>query len=102
MNHTIHSGRGIKQGDPLPVHLFNVVIDMCTDKLDEQIGFDLEQERLTFMAYADDIILFSKTDAGLKANFNTFRDELHHAGLAVNARKNATLYIKCHVESQGR
>lgn len=88
--------RGIRQGDPLLLHLFNAVVDMCTDKLDSDTGFDLESDRLTFMAYADDIILFAKTRAGLKHNFEILKTELRHAGLAINARISAMLSIRSH------
>ncbi|KAF6025837.1 hypothetical protein EB796_015855 [Bugula neritina] len=39
------------------------------------------------MAYADDIILFSKTESGLKQNFKILEDQLALCGLNINYRK---------------
>ena len=42
MTPSISIRSGIKQGDPVSVHLFNMVIDLCTARLDKTIGFRLQ------------------------------------------------------------
>ena len=94
LGRVIEIKRGIKQGDPLSVHLFNAVIELCTEKLDKDIGYEFKNgANLTFMAYADDIILFSKTESGLKHNFKILEDQLALCGLNINYKKSATLGI---------
>ena len=89
----IHCTRGIKQGDPLSVHLFNAVVDLATRKLDPGVGFDLEGQKTSFLAYADDIVLLARTNTGLRRSFDTLQSEFAMSGLAVNALKCATLRI---------
>jgi len=94
LGRVIEIKQGIKQGDPLSVHLFNAVMELCTEKLDDDIGYKFKNgANLTFMAYADDIILFSKTESGLKQNFKILEDQLALCGLNINYRKGATLGI---------
>ena len=97
MSERIYAGRGIKQGDPLSVYLFNTVIELVTTKLDTNIGYNItKSEKITYMAYADDIILLSSTDSGLKTNFSVLESELKLCGLNINAKKSATLNISVH------
>lgn len=59
LSDTITAGKGIKQGDLLLIHLFNAVIDLCTSQLDPGIGFNISEDMAYFMAYADEVIIFS-------------------------------------------
>ena len=53
--------QGVKQGDPMSVHLFNAVIDWTLSKLDPELGITINDERLNHLAFADDIVLFTRT-----------------------------------------
>lgn len=53
--------QGVKQGDPMSVHLFNAVIDWTLSKLDPELGITINDERLNHLAFADDIVLFTHT-----------------------------------------
>ena len=58
----ITSRRGIKQGDPMSVHLFNAVIDLCVQRLNKNIGFHLGGEVISYMSFADDIVLMAESN----------------------------------------
>ena len=46
--------RGIKQGDPLSVHLFNAVVNLATSKLNDRFGFTINDKiKLKILAFAD-------------------------------------------------
>jgi hypothetical protein len=90
----ITSKRGIKQGDPLSVHLFNAVIDLCTSKINHNIGYKFPNgELLDFLAFADDLVLLADSKSGLEVNCNTLINELKLAGFEPNPLKSATLGI---------
>ena len=90
----ITSKRGIKQGDPVSVHLFNAVIDLCTSRMNHQIGFKLDADSvLSYMAFADDLVIVSETKEGLEVNVELLMQGLKKAGFAANPAKSATLNI---------
>ncbi|KAF6016938.1 hypothetical protein EB796_024747 [Bugula neritina] len=93
LSETITSKRGIKQGDPMSVHLFNAVIDLCVQKLNRNIGYTIGDERITYMAFADDIVLFVKSKEGLSVNVELLNDVLRKAGFEANPGKCATISI---------
>ncbi|KAF6033257.1 hypothetical protein EB796_008436 [Bugula neritina] len=94
LSQPIRSRRGIKQGDPMSVHLFNAVVDYCTDKLRKDIGFTFGDEKLQFLAFADDLVNLSEDCAGLRVNCNLVAEQFSLAGLKANPAKCATLNIK--------
>jgi len=60
MGREIEINRGIKQGDPQSAHLFNAVIELCTENLDNNINYKFKNgATITYMAYADDLVFFS-------------------------------------------
>jgi len=94
MGREIEINRGIKKGDPLSVDLFNAVIELCTENLDSNTNYQLKNgATITFMAYADDLVLFSKTEAGLQQIFKILEEQLVLCGLTITDKKSATLEI---------
>ena len=62
----IRLGRGIRQGDPFSVHLFNAVIDMCLAGLDPSLGYEVGDLRVNNAAFVGDIPFFAATRRGLQ------------------------------------
>lgn len=52
---------GMKQGDPLSVHLFNDVVELYVSALDQRAGCPLKgaAELMSCIAFADDIFLLA-------------------------------------------
>ncbi|KAF6016440.1 hypothetical protein EB796_025253 [Bugula neritina] len=77
----------------MSVHLFNAVIDLCVQKLNRNIGYMLGGEKITYMAFADDIVLFAESKEGLCVNVELLNNELRKAGFEANPGKCATISI---------
>lgn len=87
--------RGIKQGDPLSCLLFNCVIDWALSGIRKDVGLDMGNgEKLTHLAFADDVVLLARTQEGLKRQVNAYCTELGKMGLSINPKKCATVHIK--------
>ena len=56
----------ISLGNPLSVHLFNAVIDMCLAGLDSSLGCELGDLRVIHRTFADDIALLAATPRGFR------------------------------------
>lgn len=53
---------GVKQGDPMSPHLFNLAIDPLLLMLEERgVGFGQGTGKVTVLAYADDLVLLSNS-----------------------------------------
>uniref|UniRef100_A0A3Q2NSF9 ribonuclease H n=1 Tax=Fundulus heteroclitus TaxID=8078 RepID=A0A3Q2NSF9_FUNHE len=80
--------RGVKQGDPLSPLLFNLAIDPVLHSLDRNgNGYVLAGQTITAMAYADDLLLVSKSWRGMKRNLKVLQEFLVATGLNVNIAK---------------
>ena len=93
LSEPISVAQGVKQGDPLSCILFNLVVDWALDALDSNIGFKLGEQLLSHLAFADDVVLMSETQAGLQRQIDAFSGHLAKSGLLMNAAKCATLNI---------
>ncbi|KAJ3583334.1 hypothetical protein NHX12_024354 [Muraenolepis orangiensis] len=79
---------GVKQGDPLSPLLFNLAIDPLLSKLHEfGEGFNLGNEKLTVLAYADDLVLLSNSWSGMNKNMAILEAFCNLTGLRVNTSK---------------
>ena len=89
--------RGVKQGDPLSVHLFNAVIDWAlSSTLDPSLGIEVAGASLNHLAFADDIGLLTHTSVGAQSQIDRLNDHLGKCGLKIsagNSGKSASLGI---------
>ena len=59
LSEPIKLGRGVRQGDPMSVHLFNAVIDLSLDGLGPELGTEIGGVKVNHSAFADDIALIA-------------------------------------------
>ncbi|GFQ99359.1 retrovirus-related Pol polyprotein from type-1 retrotransposable element R2 [Trichonephila clavata] len=78
---------GVKQGCPLSGILFNLSIDYVLQTLQDQ------QESRTVLAFADDLVLFSRSAQDLQYLIDRAFALLQELKLEVNPSKCATLYL---------
>lgn len=80
--------RGVKQGDPLSPLLFNLVLDPLLSRLGQSPeGFGLGNVRLSCMAYADDLALFSSSPESMGRLLEITADYLSSVGMALSATR---------------
>lgn len=48
----IRLGRGVRQGDPISIHLFNAVIDLALTRLGPELGTEIGVVRVNHNAFA--------------------------------------------------
>ena len=81
----IKVSRGVRQGDPLSVHLFNATIDWALDNLNPELGVMLGETRVNAGAFADDIALIARTLGGLQHLLADLAAEFRLSGLEISA-----------------
>jgi len=89
--------KGVKQGCPLSPTLFNVCIEALLHRLNQckDDGYHWFNTSTTVQAYADDIIIFSDTERGMKNLINEIVNFCSYAGkMKINSKKcHAFTYI---------
>ncbi len=75
---------GVRQGDPLSGYLFNTMVDWALDQLDPSIGVNVGDVKISSLAYADDVVLFSTTPRGLQQQLDAFCTHLAESGLSMS------------------
>lgn len=87
--------RGVKQGDPAsPVH-FNIFMDELIATLDEDFdGINIDGNKVTCLAYADDIILVAGVPDDGKRMLKKTLDFLTSMSMSVNAKKCSSFVLK--------
>ena len=99
---------GVLQGDTLAPFLFNLVLDSVLRKLPEEcgvllsvpcprltqrqraLGLSFKETRLAFLAFADDVCLFTHSEADLQRLLSTFESLAFKVGLKINMGKGKT------------
>ena len=57
----IRLGQGVRQGDPISIHLFNAVINLALTRLGPELGTEIGVVRVNHNAFADDIALIERS-----------------------------------------
>ena len=84
LSEPIKLGRGVRQGDPMSVHLFNAVIDLSLDSLGSELGTEIGGVKVNHNAFADDIALIARSPAGLQALADDLDRQLTLCGLELS------------------
>lgn len=94
ISHAIKPKCGVKQGDPLSPIIFNCVIDGLLKSLPNEIGAQAGGTTVNAIAYADDLLLFASTTAGLQQLLDITADYLALCGMEINVNKCLTTAIR--------
>lgn len=91
--------KGVRQGWPLSPILFLLVIDELLAELNKADGFQvtsasLEKDTITGLAFADDIILYSSSEHGMKRHLDTTVAWCNARGMRINPKKSSAIYLK--------
>ena len=79
--------KGVKQGDSLSTILFNMVLEVVMRKVDINPGGTIYNRMAQIVAYADDIVIISRSLLDMKNCFNQIEEEGRKVGLEINERK---------------
>uniref|UniRef100_A0A3B3V1B0 Reverse transcriptase domain-containing protein n=1 Tax=Poecilia latipinna TaxID=48699 RepID=A0A3B3V1B0_9TELE len=86
---------GVKQGDPMSPLLFNLCLDPLLTFLDQRgSGYTLSGQRITALAYADDLVLLSGSWAGMAVNLRILERFLEHTGLDIKIKKCGGFFLR--------
>ena len=85
---------GVKQGDPLSLPTFNLVIDEFLLSVPQDVGVNLDGLSVNFMALADDFVLNASSAPGLQHLINHTVSYLGKVGLERNINKCSTIAIR--------
>ena len=94
LSRAIRVGRGVRQGDPMSSMLFNAVIDMVVSDIDRSIGVtggEKSAVKCNYIAFADDLLLLSSTDVGMKVMLQQLGISMAKVGLTMNPAKCASM-----------
>lgn len=89
----IHPQRGVRQGDPLSPIIFNIVMNQLLRGIPDDIGVRIGGTLVNAVAFADDLLLFASTPAGLQHLINDTAKYLQSCGMTINSAKSLTLSI---------
>lgn len=91
--------KGVRQGWPLSPLLFLIVVDELLCSLDESNGFNVisdafEAISITGNAFADDLILYSSCELGMKRSIQATVDWCDARGMKINANKSSATWLR--------
>jgi len=89
---SIQLKKGVKQGDPMSPVLFNIVADQLLHLLEHSgLGVKIGQGLLPGIAYADDLILFARSDQELQSMISLCQHFYENVGLSINESKSVVM-----------
>lgn len=92
--------RGVKQGDPLTLFIFNAVLEPLLLQLEEMQGFEISDGvKVSSFAFADDIIIVSSTAPGAENLLRNTGQYLGGLGMSISAQKCTAFNVKYTRES---
>uniref|UniRef100_A0A7E4VR27 Reverse transcriptase domain-containing protein n=1 Tax=Panagrellus redivivus TaxID=6233 RepID=A0A7E4VR27_PANRE len=84
----IKTSRGVRQGDSLSPLLFLLTLQSALDEVDwEKGGIQIGDEKLSWLGYADDIVLIASSVAELQSLLEDVSTKCEEVGLKMNATK---------------
>lgn len=91
---------GVKQGCPMSAILFNLTIDTIIRAVkrsaaDNNLGLTVHDQPLSILAYADDLVIMSKTPEGLQSLLSTASEQADALRLTFKPQKCASLSLTC-------
>lgn len=90
----IRPKREVRQGDLLSPVVFNVVTHRMLRELSSDVGVRLGETTINAAAYADDLLLFGTTPAGLQESVDKIAGFLANCGMKINTAKCLVVGIK--------
>ena len=85
---------GVKQGDPMSPLLFNLAMDPLIQALEDRgEGLKVGDSRLSVLAFADDLVLLSGDETGMRRNLDILEKFCHRTGLKINPGKSHGFFL---------
>jgi hypothetical protein len=88
---TIQSG--VRQGDPISPILYSIFINPLIQTIAQLPGATIHKNNISILAYADDIVLISESEAGIELLYNTIKAFAKYNQLNINAGKSGYAFI---------
>jgi len=88
--------RGVKQGDPLSPHLFNLALEPVLRMIKsahKEEGIHCHQQNLSILAYADDLVIFSNSIENGQVVLSHLERVLGEMGLTINPSKCGSMVV---------
>ena len=90
-----HIKGGVRQGDNLAPTLFAMYINsLATVIKDQKQGVKFEDEELSILLYADDIVILSETEAGLQKLLDSANGWIQHNKMSANMEKTKIVHFR--------
>ncbi len=88
-------GAGVRQGDPLSPTLFSSFINELILEIKQTgIGVSIGNEKISLLAYDDDIVLLAETEEDLQQLINTLTDWCYKRKLQLNESKSDIVHFR--------
>lgn len=86
--------KGLKQGDPLSTVLFNIVLEKIIRESKIQSGGLIYHQRQQIIAYADDLVLLTRSKVEMERAFRNLEEAAKRYGLKINQDKTKYMELR--------